>query len=195
MKKTGKTMEPDFQEILSLADAYQPVMSSFLRDMVAIPSQSRNEKVILSRIREEMEIVGFDRVEIDPMGNLLGCLGTGQHLIAMDAHVDTVGPGNIDNWKHDPYKGAEDQSTVHGLGVSDQAGGMAAMVYAAKIIKELDLRAGLSNTCSRLYRSVRQEAARRQLYFFHQWGRHNGAAQHPLCRIRAGADRSGALCE
>lgn len=144
MKKTGKTMEPDFQEILSLADAYQPVMSSFLRDMVAIPSESRNEEGIINRILKEMEIVGFDRIEIDPMGNLLGCIGTGKHLIAMDAHVDTVGPGNIDNWRHDPYKGAEDESSIHGLGASDQAGGMASMVYAGKIIKELDLHSDLT---------------------------------------------------
>ena len=139
LKKKGKKMKLDFQKILSLADAYQPVMSSFLRDMVAISSESRNEEAIINLIRKEMEIVGFDKIEIDPMGNLLGYIGTGKHLIAMDAHVDTVGPGNIDNWSHDPYKGYEDERTIHGLGSSDQAGGMAAMTYAGKIIKELDL--------------------------------------------------------
>jgi len=59
-------MEPDFQKILSLANSYQPAMSSFLRDMVAIPSESRNEEAIINRIRGEMEIVGFDKIEIDP---------------------------------------------------------------------------------------------------------------------------------
>ena len=132
-------MELDFQKILSLANSYQPAMSSFLREMVAIPSESRNEEAIINRIRNEMEIVGFDKIEIDPMGNLLGYIGKGKHLIAMDAHVDTVGPGNIDNWNHDPYKGYEDERTIHGLGTSDQAGGMVAMTYAGKIIKELDL--------------------------------------------------------
>jgi putative selenium metabolism hydrolase len=141
LKKARKPMSLDFQKILSLSDAYQPAMCRFLRDLVAIPSESGNEKAIINRIREEMEIAGFDKIEIDPMGNLLAYNGTGQHLIAMDAHVDTVGPGNIDNWKHDPYKGAEDESVICGLGASDQAGGMAAMVYAGKIINELDLHA------------------------------------------------------
>lgn len=139
LERAEMTMLLDFQKILSLSRAYQPAMSKFLRDMIAIPSESGNEKAIINRIREEMEIAGFDKIEIDPMGNLLAYIGTGQHLIAMDAHVDTVGPGNIDNWKHDPYKGAEDESAIYGLGASDQAGGMAAMVYAGKIIKELDL--------------------------------------------------------
>jgi len=38
------------------------------------------------------------------MGNVYGYIGSGKRLIAMDAHVDTVGVGNRDNWKFDPYK-------------------------------------------------------------------------------------------
>lgn len=34
--------------------------------------------------------VGFDKIEVDPMGNLLGYIGTGNHLIAMDAHAGLV---------------------------------------------------------------------------------------------------------
>ena len=134
-------MSPDFTKILDLSNSYKHAMSAFLRDMVAIPSESRNEKAIIHRIKKEMEIAGFDKIEIDPMGNLLGYIGTGKHLIAMDAHVDTVGPGNSDNWTHDPYQGYEDDVTIYGLGTSDQAGGMAAMTYAGKIIKELELYA------------------------------------------------------
>lgn len=132
-------MKIRFNEIVKLAERYEADMSSFLRDMVAIPSESGNERHILDRIAEEMKQVGFDRVEVDPMGNLLGYIGTGKHLIAMDAHVDTVGPGNIKNWTHDPYLGHEDEESIIGLGASDQAAGMASMVYAGKIIKEMEL--------------------------------------------------------
>ncbi len=132
-------MTADYMKILEKAESYQPEMSRFLRDMVAIPSESRDEKGIIHRIREEMEKTGFRDVTIDPMGNILGYVGTGKHLIAMDAHVDTVGPGNLSNWTHDPFKGHEDDDYIYGLGTSDQAGGMAAMVYAGKIIRELDL--------------------------------------------------------
>ncbi|WP_319548338.1 YgeY family selenium metabolism-linked hydrolase [Desulfogranum marinum] len=132
-------MQINFEQVLELAHGYKAAMSNFLRDMVAIPSESRNEKAILDRIRLEMEIVGFDKIEIDPMGNILGYIGTGKHLIAMDAHVDTVGPGNTANWTHDPYQGYADDTNIFGLGTSDQAGGMAAMVYAGKIIKEMGL--------------------------------------------------------
>ena len=107
--------------------------------MIAIPSESCQEEKVVLRIKEEMEKVGFDKVEIDPMGNILGYIGHGKHLIALDAHIDTVGIGNRENWQYDPYQGYEDEEIIIGRGASDQEGGMASMVYAGKIIKELGL--------------------------------------------------------
>jgi putative selenium metabolism hydrolase len=129
----------DFEKIRELAQQYEPHMTRFLRDMVAIPSESADEEKLILRIKEEMEKVGFDKIEIDPMGNILGTIGHGSHIIAMDAHIDTVGLGNRGNWKFDPYRGYEDETTIGGRGSSDQEGGMASMVYAGKIIKELGL--------------------------------------------------------
>jgi putative selenium metabolism hydrolase len=129
----------DFRKIKELAERYKPEMTSFLRDMIRLPSESCQEKAVIERIREEMVNVGFDRVQIDPMGNIFGYIGQGAHLIAMDAHVDTVGVGNRDNWRYDPYQGFEDDEIVIGRGASDQKGGMASMVYAGRIIKELGL--------------------------------------------------------
>ncbi|QCX33633.1 YgeY family selenium metabolism-linked hydrolase [Caloramator sp. E03] len=134
-------MEKEFKEkeILKLAENYKEDISKFLRDMIAIPSESGNEKEIILRIKEEMIKVGFDKVEIDPMGNVLGYIGKGKHIIAMDAHIDTVGIGDISLWDYDPYMGYEDDEIIVGRGASDQEGGMASMVYAGKIIKDLNL--------------------------------------------------------
>lgn len=129
----------NFEQILQAAESYKPQISRFLRDLIAIPSESTQEKEVVLRIKKEMEEVGFDKVEIDPMGNIIGYLGHGKHLIAMDAHIDTVGIGNIKNWEYDPYQGYEDDEIILGRGASDQTGGMASMVYAGKIIKDLSL--------------------------------------------------------
>jgi putative selenium metabolism hydrolase len=135
---------PDFAKIRELAKKYEPDMTRFLRDMIAIPSESCDERKVVERVRQEMEKAGFDRIETDPMGNILGYIGRGKRLIAMDAHIDTVGIGNRENWKFDPYGGCEDGDTIGGRGGSDQEGGMASMVYAGKIIKEL----GLDGDCT-----------------------------------------------
>jgi putative selenium metabolism hydrolase len=128
-----------FDDILKKAQAYEKDMTKFLRDMVRIPSESCDEKKVIERIKEEMIKVGFDSVKVDPMGNLFGQVGHGKHIIAMDGHIDTVGIGEIKNWTFDPYEGYEDEETIGGRGTSDQEGGMASMVYAGKIIKELKL--------------------------------------------------------
>ena len=128
-----------FSSIVQKAKEYRPDISKFLRDMIRIPSESCGEREVILRIKREMESVGFDRVDIDPMGNILGFLGNGKHLIAMDAHIDTVGVGDRSLWTHDPYEGYEDDDVIVGRGASDQEGGMASMVYAGKIIRNLGL--------------------------------------------------------
>lgn len=132
-------LEHGFANVRTLAEQLQPEIARFLRDLIAIPGESCGEEEVILRIKAEMEMVGFDRVEIDPMGNILGFIGKGKHLIAMDAHIDTVGIGNPENWEYDPYQGYEDDEIIIGRGASDQLGGMASMVYAGKIIKELGL--------------------------------------------------------
>jgi len=132
-------MATDFDKILRQAETYRTEISRFLRDMIAIPSESCQEEQVILRIKTEMEQVGFDKIEIDEMGNIYGSIGQGSHVIAMDAHIDTVGVGNIDNWDVDPYEGFEDDEIIMGRGASDQEGGMASMVYAGKIIKDLNL--------------------------------------------------------
>ena len=129
----------DFSRINELAIKYESGMTRFLRDMIRIPSESCREEKVILRIKEEMEKAGFDRVEIDPMGNVLGYIGHGSRLIAMDAHIDTVGVGNPNTWDFDPYEGYEDKVCIGGRGASDQEGGMASMVYAGRIIKDLSL--------------------------------------------------------
>ena len=132
-------MAIDYRLVLEQAEGYRPAISRFLRDLIALPSESCQEKEVIRRIRQEMESVGFDRVDIDPMGNVLGTIGHGRRLIAMDAHIDNVGVGNPENWRFDPFKGYEDDEVIGGRGASDQKGGMASLVYAGRIIKDLDL--------------------------------------------------------
>ncbi|MCI1208167.1 MAG: YgeY family selenium metabolism-linked hydrolase [Treponema sp.] len=129
----------DFDAVKKAAEKYKQDMTKFLRDIVAIPGESAGEEGHIQRIRQEMEKVGFDRVEIDPMGNILGYMGKGKKLIGFDAHIDTVGIGNRENWKFDPYKGYETDEEIGGRGTSDQLGGIVSSVYGAKIMKDLGL--------------------------------------------------------
>jgi len=131
--------QTDNRAIMAQAERYRSDMIRFLRDMIAIPSESCREKDVILRIKSEMERIGFDEVRIDAMGNILGRIGKGKHVIAMDAHVDTVGVGDAESWKWDPFRGKLEQNVIYGRGASDQEAGMASLVYAAGIIRDLGL--------------------------------------------------------
>ena len=129
----------DFKSIKLQAEGYENSMTKFLRDLIAIPGESCGEKGVINRIAQEMEMLGFDKVEIDGMGNILGYMGTGKTLIGYDAHIDTVGLGELSNWNFDPYKGYETDEEIGGRGASDQLGGIVSATYGAKIMKDLGL--------------------------------------------------------
>ena len=80
----------DLQAIKQAAATYGPAMTKFLREIVAFPGESAEEKDHVKRIEQEMKDLGFDEVEVDPMGNILGYMGTGKTLIAFDGHIDTA---------------------------------------------------------------------------------------------------------
>jgi putative selenium metabolism hydrolase len=129
----------DYEAIKTQAKKYEADLTKFLRDMVKIPGESADEKLKIQRAKQEMEKVGFDKIDIDPMGNLLGYMGHGKKLIAFDGHIDTVAIGEKRNWKFDPYDGYETDTEIGGRGTSDQEGGIASAVYGAKIMKDLGL--------------------------------------------------------
>ena len=126
-------------EVKEAAKNYEGAMTKFLRDLIAIPGESCREEGVIKRITKEMIELGFDRVDIDPMGNVLGYIGKGEKLIAYDAHIDTVGIGERSNWTFDPYEGYETEEEIGGRGASDQLGGIVSAVYGAKIMKDLGL--------------------------------------------------------
>ena len=111
----------------------------FLRDMIKIPSLSGKEEKIIKRIQQEMIKIGYDEVWIDPFGNLIGRLGSGNRVIAIDGHCDTVGVGNPDTWKIDPFEGDQKNNIIYGRGASDQKSGLASAIYAGRILKEIGI--------------------------------------------------------
>jgi len=128
-----------YNKILEKARAYEQDTVRFLCGMISHPSFSTKEKEVIQCIRREMEQAGFDEVRIDGLGNVIGRIGHGKRVIAFDAHIDTVYAGDLSLWKTDPFVPEVRDGMVIGRGSADQEGGMASMVTAARIIRELDL--------------------------------------------------------
>ncbi len=126
-------------KIKHLAEIHQQYTSQNLSNLVKIKSVSTSEKAVAAELKRQMEEAGFDEVKIDGLGNVIGRIGNGKTIIALDGHIDTVDFGNMNNWNFDPLSGEIEDGFVKGRGSVDQKGGPAAFVTAGKIIKELGI--------------------------------------------------------
>ncbi len=130
--------------VAALAARETPEIVRFLREMIALPSESGREGAVAARVTAEMERLGFDEVRRDALGNVLGRVGDGPTVVALDGHMDTVGVGDPSTWSRDPYAGEERDGIVYGRGAGDQEGGLAAAVHGAAIAKRLGLLDGVA---------------------------------------------------
>jgi putative selenium metabolism hydrolase len=131
-------------EILKRAKKLECDISKFLQDIVRIPSTSSKEGAVIQRIKTEMENIGFDEIKVDGLGNLMGRIGNGPRILALDGHCDVVNVGNPDLWQRDPFSGDIENGMLYGRGSCDQKGGLACAVYSAKISKEVGIPDDLS---------------------------------------------------
>jgi len=137
-------MDNNAEQVLRLAEKYRDHTAKNLSRLVKIKSLTGGEKDVAAELKRQMEEAGFDQVRLDGLGSVHGRVGHGRRLIAVDAHIDTVDQGNLENWIDDPFSGKIAGGFVHGRGSVDQKGGAAAMVTAGRILKELGLQNELS---------------------------------------------------
>lgn len=116
-------------------------LTAFLRDLVRTPSPSSQEGTVAGRIMAEMTKLGLRDVHADRAGSVVGWVGAGQGpLLMLNSHMDTVRVSSPDTWQHAPFGAEIDRGVLYGLGACDAKGGLAAMVYAAKLLQDVKLK-------------------------------------------------------
>jgi putative selenium metabolism hydrolase len=128
-----------FEKIKNQAALLHNDIISFLGRLIEAKSLSAEEENCAGIILNEMRKLGYDEAFLDPMGNVIGRIGKGRHIVAFDGHIDTVDGGNISLWNTDPFKAVIQDDKIFGRGAVDQKGGVASMIYAGKIIKDLGI--------------------------------------------------------
>ncbi|MGD8996760.1 MAG: YgeY family selenium metabolism-linked hydrolase [Anaerolineae bacterium] len=110
---------------------------AFLRDLVRTPSPSTQERAVAERIVREMRDLGFPEVWVDAIGNVVGRVGPGNGpTLMLNAHMDTVRVSARDSWARDPFEASVENGILYGLGSCDMKGGLAAMLYGAKMVQD-----------------------------------------------------------
>jgi len=130
-------MDDIWKKINELSVKYSDYTAACLSQLVKIKSLSGREEEVQVTLRRQMEDAGFDEVRIDAMGNVIGKIGSGEKILAIDGHIDTVDSGAIKNWSFEPFGGEIREGFVLGRGAADQKGGVAAFVTAGRILRDI----------------------------------------------------------
>ena len=125
--------------ILKKAEEYGEYTANNLSRLVKIKSLSGEEEGVAKAMVQMMKEAGFDEAKTDGLGNVIGRIGNGKKIIAIDGHIDTVDLGNIEDWNFPPLSGEIKDGYVLGRGTVDQTGGPAAFITAGRILKETGL--------------------------------------------------------
>jgi len=114
----------------------------FMREICAIPSMDSNIETVGKRIAAEMNMLHFDEVRFDKMGNIMGRIGSGEKVIVFDSHIDTVGIGDPHEWKWDPFEGKVEDGVLYARGACDEKNSTPGMVYGLAASRDLGLLEG-----------------------------------------------------
>jgi putative selenium metabolism hydrolase len=129
-------------QIHTKVEARREDIIQFLKDLCAIPSYDSLIKAVCERAEAEMKKLGFDETWFDSMGNIVGRIGDGPTKLLYDSHLDTVGVGNPEEWKWDPFTGKEEQGIFHARGACDEKNSTPGMIYGLALARDLGLLEG-----------------------------------------------------
>ncbi len=104
-----------------------------LKELIAIPSISREETKAANKLSEYLERWGlpYGREE----NNLwVGCPDWDENrkTIMLNAHIDTVRP--VTSWTRDPFTPTQETDVLYGLGSNDCGGGLVALLQVYRIM-------------------------------------------------------------
>jgi len=108
------------------------------QEFIRRPSFSGQERKLASFVRESMLSFGFDHVEVDYYGNVIGKITFHDQgpRILFEAQMDHVEVADPFEWKYYPFGAFIDHDRIYGRGATDQKGSLAAMLCAAAYLKE-----------------------------------------------------------
>lgn len=127
-----------------LAEAYQPQMVTFLRDLVRIRSVNGRdaEALVAQRIVDAAVRLGFEArlvAKDEARPNALVTWGEGLAGFAFIGHMDTVAKGDAGAWSSPPFAAEVRDGRMIGRGTADNKAGIACGLYTMALLRDQGL--------------------------------------------------------
>jgi acetylornithine deacetylase len=142
-------------KIIDEIDKRKDELVDYLKKLISFPSENEGtpgtgkETEIQRFLYEDLRSFGFDKVEKVSCNdsrerpNIIATLNgqKSKDPLMLNAHADVVPVKSEERkrWSTDPYKPVVKQGSVYGRGASDCKGGLASIIFSAKILKDLGI--------------------------------------------------------
>lgn len=140
------------EKIEAEVEARKEELLELLSSLIAYPTVSppaRNTNGVQEFIKVYLESLGFetDQWDVYPgdpnvVGILPGTASEQCNSLIINGHVDVAEVGDDKEWASSPFNTRIEDSFIYGRGVADMKGGIAASLFAIKLLKELDIPLG-----------------------------------------------------
>ncbi|HYK90558.1 MAG TPA: M20/M25/M40 family metallo-hydrolase [Acidobacteriota bacterium] len=107
-------------------------------EMLGLTTRSYSLHAVADLARHSLYRHGRDYTDRPNVAAVWRGSGGGKSLL-LSGHIDTV-PRGSERWSRDPFAATVEGSRLYGLGSNDMKGGIAAMLLALKILKELGIQ-------------------------------------------------------
>jgi len=132
------------KNLMEKAEQYAGQMTSFLQDLVRIPSVNGRdtERAVAERIIEEGEKLGLNSTLVandQERPNAVVTLGNGKNRFVLIGHIDTVAEGKPEDWTSPPFEAEIRDGRMYGRGTADNKAGIACGLYTLQIMRDMGM--------------------------------------------------------
>ncbi|MHA6484153.1 acetylornithine deacetylase [Paenibacillus sp. strain BS8-2] len=134
------------QHMQALVATRQDELLHLLEQLVAFPTVSppaRNTEQAQRFVESQLKSFGFEtsRWDVYPgdpnvTATKRGSSSADYRSLLLNGHIDVAEVGDLTGWSHDPFKLTLANNRLYGRGVADMKGGLAAILFALKLLHE-----------------------------------------------------------
>ena len=107
---------------------------ALLKELISIPSVSRDEKVAADVLQRQMKAWGLPCKRVGNNLIVAKRLSKRKPTLLLNAHIDTVKP--VATWTRDPFQPVEEDGRLYGLGSNDCGGGLVSLLQVYRIMTQ-----------------------------------------------------------
>ncbi len=139
-----RTVVPE-EDVKKALKSLEPDLIKFCQNLIRIPSvcnehpEEKIAKFIESQAKSlglKAQLVAKDRYRPNV---IIDTEPSKKNNFLFLGHMDTVGVGQIDNWRYYPFSAHKSGGRIYGRGAADMKAGIACEIYLMKLVRDLGL--------------------------------------------------------